>query len=522
MVGAPPSSIGKFGGDTDNWIWPRHTGDFSLFRIYAGKDNEPASYSPENVPFKPKKFFPVSLKGIKEGDFTMVFGYPGTTMEYLPHQAVELIMNQRDPDRINLRDIKLNILNAAMDSDPKVRIQYSAKAYGISNAWKKWQGEIKGLKKNNAIEKKITFEKEFENWAKSKNKWESEYKKVFDNFGSLYNQYSGVIGASDFYNEIVLRGVELFGQAASVSQLIMAIEKKDTSKVRSSRIIALKSLEAFFKDYNQPTDERLFAELLPLLAKMPYKNYLPASFISEMEKTGSENLVSRIYRKSILTNSKELASVIEYGSEKKLLKLKNDPMIKMYSGLEKHYNIFIKPVADSLSAEIDINLKKYMAGIMDMKAGQPLYPDANMTLRVGYGKVEGYFPQDGVEYKYYTTLKGIMEKNNPSVYDYAVPEKLKALYELKDFGRYEVSGDIPVCFTASNHTTGGNSGSPVVNGNGELIGINFDRCWEGTMSDMLYDPEICRNISLDMRYALFIIDKFGGAGYLLDEMEIRQ
>jgi hypothetical protein len=522
LVGAPPSAIGKFGGDTDNWMWPRHTGDFSLFRIYADANNEPAEYSKNNVPFKPKKFFPISMKGITHGDFTMVFGNPGTTTQYIPSHEVSLIMNQRDPDRIKIRDKKLDIIGADMEKDAKVRIQYSAKYAGISNAWKKWQGEIKGLERLDAVNKKLDFELEFKNWAQSGGTWDSEYKSVFKNFNDIYADYSRYIKASDYYSEIVLRGIEIFSLAARANAIVNRIENKQTDNLSDLKGMFLKSLPGFFKDYNQSTDEKLFAELLPVLINDIDNQFLPTDFLKLMEKSDNEKLLKNVYRKSILINEQKVNNLMLADNEEVLKQLRKDPLVAMYRSLNFHHEVNIKPVVDSLNNQIQQNMKIYMAGIMEMKKGQSLYADANLTLRVTYGKVEGYQPQDGVLYKYYTTLTGIMEKDNPEIYDYDVPARLKELYETKDFGRYAVRGDVPVCFTASNHTSGGNSGSPVVNASGELIGVNFDRNWEGTMSDIMYDPEMCRNISLDIRYALFIIDKFAGAGYLIEEMDIVQ
>ena len=520
LVGAPPSAIGKFGGDTDNWMWPRHTGDFSLFRIYADKNNEPADYSPDNVPFKPKKFFPVSMKGIQPGDFTMVFGNPGTTMEYWPHQAVDITMNQRDPDRILLRDTKLDIIGRDMEKDPKVRIQYSAKYQSISNSWKKWQGEIKGLQRLNAVDKKLAYEEEFKNWALANGTWNTTYKTVFDNFEKDYAEYAHFIKASDYYSEVVTRGIELLGQASKLNDLMEAVQKNDAEKLGKHRKDLSRSFEGFYKNYNQPTDEQLFVQLLPMLRDGLSSEFIPAEVAATLAKYNKEQLLEKVYRSSILADTTRLYELLEKGSEKQVLKLEKDPLVSMFNAFDELNKSIISPKVRELNNRIDENMKVYMAGLMEMKKNQAFYPDANLTLRVAYGKVEGYEPVDGVEYKYYTTLSGIMEKDDPSIYDYDVPDRLKELYRAKDFGQYEVNGDVPVAFTASNHTTGGNSGSPVVNGNGELIGVNFDRCWEGTMSDIMYDPKVCRNISLDIRYALFIIDKFAGAGYLLDEMDI--
>ncbi|NQU54733.1 MAG: S46 family peptidase [Bacteroidetes bacterium] len=520
LVGAPPSAIGKFGGDTDNWMWPRHTGDFSLFRVYADKNNEPAEYSTDNVPFKPKKFFPISMKGVQPGDFTMVFGNPGGTMQYWPSQEVDITMNQRDPDRIKIRNKKLEIIGADIKANPKVRIQYAAKYAGISNSWKKWQGEIKGLNRLDAVNKKLAFEAEFKEWAQKNGTWENKYKEVFENFDSQYQWYEEYVRASDYYSEIVYKGVEIFKLAAQANSIVNSLESNQNDRGESLRKLMLKSLSGFIKDFNQPTDETLFAELLPMLARNVNNSFLPADFVQLISKTDKIQLVKKVYRKSILTDFNKLENLLENGSEKQLLKLRKDPIVAMYNKIYMKSEMDISPKLNAVKAEITENMKIYMAGLMEMKKGQAFYPDANLTLRVAYGKVEGYKPKDGVIYKHYTTLSGIMEKDNPDIYDYDVPDRLKELYNNKDFGNYTVDGDVPVCFTASNHTTGGNSGSPVVNGNGELIGVNFDRCWEGTMSDIMFDPDVCRNISLDIRYALFLIDKFAGAGYLLDEMEI--
>ncbi len=521
LVGAPPSAIGKFGGDTDNWMWPRHTGDFALFRVYAGKNNEPAAYSPDNVPYKPKKFFPISLEGIKPGDFTMVFGNPGSTMQYIPSHEVDIIMNQRNPDRVAIREKKLNIIGADMESNPLVRIQYAAKHATISNAWKKWQGEILGLQRLKAVEKKRAFEEEFKNCAVANGTWQIEYKPVFENFDSLYIVYQDIIKASDYYSEIVLRGVELFELASRVNYIIRNIENKQ-SKIAEAQILAAeKWMTSFFKDFNQPTDEKLFGVLLPMLNNDLEPAHLPEYLPELLSKHDKEDLIRKVYRKSVLTDIKKLKGLLMKGNHRELLKLRNDPVIKLYNQLNFHYQTNIKPVLDQVNSRIDQNMKIYMAGIMQMKEGVPLYPDANLTLRVAYGKVEGYQPADGVKYIHYTTLEGIMEKDNPEIYDYNVPQQLRDLYEAEDFGEYETEeGYLPVCFLSSNHTTGGNSGSPVVNAKGHLIGVNFDRVWESTMSDIMYDPNMSRNIAIDIRYALFIIDKFAGAGYLLEEMKL--
>ena len=519
LVGAPPSAIGKFGGDTDNWMWPRHTGDFALFRIYAGKDNEPASYSPDNVPFRPKKFFPISIKGVQPGDFTMVFGYPGRTTQYLPSQAVELISEQRNPDRIAIRDVKLDIMGSHMEKDAGVRIQYASKHAGVSNSWKKWQGEILGLKRLNAVERKTEFEDSFRSWAIAGNVWHSEFKDIFDLFERQYQEYAPLAKASDYYSEIVWSGIEIFTVASYFNNLIRqaGLQEEITEQSRQSMS---RLLDNFFKDYHQPVDEEMFSRLLPMLAAGLPAQHLPPAVQNVLSRYPGEKLVGGFYRKSILTDRNKLNDLIASKSLQRIRSVEKDPVFKLFRALRNHYDATISQPLHNIESSLEAAMHPYMAGIMKMKEGHSFYPDANSTLRVAYGRVEGYEPRDGVKYKHYTTLDGIMEKDNPGIYDYAVPARLKELFEAGDYGDYGIGDKMPVCFLASNHTTGGNSGSPVLNAEGHLIGINFDRSWEGTMSDIMYDPDQCRNISLDMRYALFIIDKFAGAGYLLEEMKI--
>lgn len=522
LVGAPPSSVGKFGGDTDNWMWPRHTGDFSYFRIYANRDNQPAKYSPDNVPYKPKKFFKISIKGIQPNDFTLVFGYPGRTQEYLPSQAIQQIMEQGDPDKIKIRDIKLGILAADMDKDLKVRIQYASKYANTSNAWKKWQGEVKGLRRLNAVEAKQKSEYEFKNWLEANADRKKRYGEVLPAFHKLYAQLAPLTKANDYYSEIVLRGTDIFNIAAFfevIDARWSSFSSADQQKIQSS--IGSK-LDEYFNEYNQSTDEKVFAALIRMYANDMRPEFLPEDFKILMSKTSKEDLIAKIYRKSIFANRAKLEQTTSGLNAKKLKTLSQDPIFKIFRSLKKHFESTVEPTFNSLQKQIDATMKTYTAGIMEMKQGLALWPDANKTLRVAYGKVEGYEPMDGATYDYYTTIDGIIQKDNPAIYDYNVPQALRDLYHKKDYGRYGKNGQLNVCFTASNHTTGGNSGSPVIDANGDLIGVNFDRCWEGTMSDLMFDPDRCRNIVLDIRYALFITDKLGGAGYLIDEMKIEE
>ncbi|MGI6718306.1 MAG: S46 family peptidase [Bacteroidales bacterium] len=522
LVGAPPSNIGKFGGDTDNWMWPRHTGDFSVFRIYADKDNKPAKYSKDNKPYTPKKFLKISLKGYEQDDFTFVFGYPGSTNEYLPASAIKLTTDVRDDISISVRDLKLKTMNAYSDADPKVRIQYASKTAGVANGWKKWKGEVQGIKRFKGIETKTNYEKEFTDWCNKNNK--KEYLNLLPILNEQYEKSVPYEKAYRYFVEAGL-GMEIVRFSANFRKLVRLSKVKDKDKESIELEIEslLSQTESFFKDYHQPIDE----ELTPILLKEYYENVpqdVRPDFFNIIDKKYNgdfDKFSQNMFKKTMFTDKDNLINFLNNYKPSNYKKLEKDPAYAIYSSLIDSYVDNIYPELSKIQTTIDSTMRFYVKAQMEFEEDNAFYPDANFTLRVTYGKIEGFKPFDGANYNYFTTLDGVMEKEDPNNYDYVVVPKLKQLYTMKDYGRYaDKDGTMHTCFIGSNHTTGGNSGSPVLNAEGHLIGLNFDRNWQGTMSDLIYDPDMCRNIMVDIRYCLFIIDKFAGAGYLLDEMEI--
>jgi hypothetical protein len=524
LVGAPPSSIGKFGGETDNWIWPRHTGDFSLFRIYADKENKPAAYSKDNVPYKPAYHFPVSLKGVNEGDFTMVFGYPGSTSQYVPSYHIEMVKDSFNPVMIDIRTKKIEIMEAAINSDPLIRIQYSAKKSGVANAWKKWIGENQGLEKMQTISKKKEYEKQLTEWIEADNVRSDMYGSILPDYQAHYKRLAEFTVVNSITSEVFFRsGIEAVGFAVNIKDLVDLIKNDgDENQVNAVKMNLLEYGSRFFKNYDKPTDKKLFVALMSMYGE----NLLPMWHASEYVeirnscKGDFSAIVDKLYDKTIFADEQKFESFVLGLNSSNIAKLKKDPFYRLSLCAEDFLANNIRPELLRLNAELQKLNRDYMALQMEYDKERVFYPDANSTLRVSYGSVKGYFSKDAVYFTHYTTLRGIIEKDNPQIYDYDVPDKLRELYKTKDYGRYGSNGEVPVCFIADNHTTGGNSGSPVINANGELIGINFDRAWEGVASDLEFNPDQSRNISLDIRYALFLIDKFAGAGYLLDEMTI--
>ena len=510
LVGAPPSSIGKFGGDTDNWIWPRHTGDFSVFRIYAGRDNNPAAYSPDNVPYRPRRHFAISTRGVKEGDFTMIYGFPGSTQQYILSDAVDYVQNLSDPMKIDLRTRRLDIISAAQEADPKVRIQYAAKHAGIANAWKKWQGEVAGLKRMNTLAAKRDYERRFAEWAADK----PEYAGLLDSMRAAYAR-----GREPYFHQELLsesiRSLELYPLVRH-GVLSSSWRRGEDNAIAEQRRI---KRAAFLKDYDPAVDRALVKSAL-----RGFADYCPEGFSAEAQAEIDRHGGMDAYADYVFDHTRMLLPQEEI-ERLDSAAVESDPIYRfvvLFDGKRapEYYRRNLSNISD-----IERWYRPYLRALRAFDPDRAFFPDANLTLRVAYGTVAGYEYADGEYHTPQTTLEGIIAKDNPEIYDYDIPQRLRDLYASKEYGRWGVEIDgrrtVPVCFLASNQTTGGNSGSPVLNGRGELIGINFDRTWRSTMSDIAFDPTICRNIAVDIRYVLFVIDKVGGAGYLIDEMEVR-
>lgn len=518
LVGAPPQSIGKYGSDTDNWVWPRHTGDFSMFRIYADKNNKPAEYSEANVPFKSKYFLPISIKDLQEDDFTFVFGFPGRTQEYLPAIAVEKIVDDIDPARISVRNVALNILDEKMRADDETRIKYASKFASIANYRKKWQGEVEGLKKSNAVEKKRSYEQSL--IAKN-----PEIKKTIDTFNQLYTDQSPYALNTAYYSEVI-GNAETLLLANSYINYVKSAESGNRDPQFLTKF--KNSLNSFYKNYDAEIDAKVTANLLALFANKSPKEFLPGDFAQFADVDKTLETVRNWSKNSVITGGKALdgafvnRDIDQFLASKNLVSaLKNDPFYQLALSMKEVFLTKVYPKETELQVQIDALQKKYMKQQMDTDKEKKFFPDANSTLRVTYGVVKGSSPRDAVNYEYQTRLSGVVEKYVPGDYEFDLPAKLLELYNKKDYGKYkDKSGDISVNFTATNHTTGGNSGSPVIDANGNLIGINFDRQWEGTMSDINYDPKLCRNIMVNTQYILFIVDKYANADWLLKEMKI--
>lgn len=522
FVGAPPGSIGKFGNDTDNWVWPRHTGDFSLFRVYADSNNQPADYAPTNVPYKPRHFLPISVKGAEEGDFTMVYGFPGRTDEYLPALAVDQIANQTDPAKIQVRETALKILDGYMRRDPAIKIAYIARYASISNYWKKWLGESQGLNRYKAVDKKRDFETEFNRRVNENAGWKFRYGNILPRLEEIYREIAPLNLARDYYNEVFFVNSEIFSFAATLAPAIVAYETKGENAFNQPFKDGYKRLSNQYKNFKPDVDQSITAALLELFADRVRGDWGGMAVKTAASEHGGFYEFARwMYENSVLANPAKMAELAEKPASEIYQTIKKDPAYDLFSQVNNAFGQQIQPKLRDLQAQINMLQRQYMAAQLTVFKDRQFFPDANSTLRVTYGKVAPYTPRDAVVYQTHTYLDGVMEKYLPGDYEFDVPQKLRDLYAKKDFGSYtDKTGRVPVAFIATNHTTGGNSGSPALDGKGNLIGLNFDRVWEGTMSDLYFEPAICRNIMMDTRYLLFIIDKYAGASHLLKEMKI--
>lgn len=517
LVGAPPSSVGKFGSDTDNWTWPRHTGDFSLFRIYADENNRPAEYSEDNVPYTPKHFLPISLDGVEEDDFTLVFGFPGSTDEYLPSVAIEQLTETINPARIGLREVALKEQDVFMRKDKKIKIQYASKYSSIANYYKKWIGENQGMKKTDVVGKKKEQEKEFMKRVQAEG-LQKEYGSILSDFDQAYEEYEDYHLAYNYFSESFLRNVELLRNGFQLYQLEQVLEHRGKQSFKDRKENLLKRFKSSYKDYSAKVDEKVFEKVIEV-----YADKMPQQFVSsDLKQKNKAELTQDIYTNSALTSYKSFEKLMRGSPEKIIKKLNKDEGYAFVKKQAEKFYADVLPAYQSKSLEIEAIQKKYMKAILELSPKDArIFPDANGTLRVTYGQVKGYSPKDAVYYEPVTHLEGVVEKYVPDDYEFDAPQKLIDLYEAKDYGRYaDKDGKMPINFIGTNHTTGGNSGSPVIDAHGNLVGLNFDRVWEGTMSDFYYDPVISRNIMVDARYILFIIDKYANATHLINEMKL--
>jgi hypothetical protein len=523
LVGAPPSSIGKFGADTDNWVWPRHTGDFSLFRIYAGKDNKPAEYSPDNVPFKPRHHLPVSLDGVAEDDFTLVFGFPGSTDEYLTASGVDLRINKLNPVRISVRDESLDVLGEVMRKDPEQRLKYASKQSRIANGWKKWIGEIQGIEKSDAIAKKKAYEEAFVNGLRKNPELRTKYANLIPQLDKLYKEISFYAVSRDYINEVIWRNIEMFYIAGVTDRYLNMYENNGIEAIKGRLPALINFLEGYYKDFSPEVDEEIFKRVMNIYYTKVDRAHQSVYAKDQLTFAGNDmdNLAREVYTKSILSKGDRVIKTLKQDPESFFKALAGDPGFMIRKSIQKVADEKVNVKYNALNDQIYALNSQYMKAQMEVFPDKRFFPDANSTLRVTYGQVKGYSPRDAVYYSPVTYLEGIVEKYVPGDYEFDVHARLLRLYETKDYGDYaDSNGKLPVCFIGTNHTSGGNSGSPAIDAHGNLVGLNFDRVWEGTMSDVNYDPEICRNIMVDARYILFIIDKYAGAKRLIEEMDL--
>lgn len=530
LVGTPPESIGKFGGDTDNWMWPRHTGDFSLFRVYSAPDGTPAKYAPENVPLKAKYHLPISLDGVQENDFAMVMGYPGSTNRYLTSYGVELAMTKTNPARVNIRAKKLELMKEKMDADPAVRLAYASKYAGISNYWKYFIGQTEGLENLDVYAKKLALEEELNTWIKAKN---SRVKKYGDPIAEIADAYQDIekYNLPFYYLYEAGFGIEFVKAGFKFSALINRLNDEDETALQEQLAEEREKSAKFFKDYIPAIDREVFAAMVRFLVEDIDAEFTPKAFLEvnptytatdllsgfqAAQENDYQALAEYVFNHSILVDEDKL---MLFYAEPKAEVLESDPGYIIASSVYDSYREASAKRGAALK-QLEKGRRKFIAALREMNSKKMYYPDANATMRLTYGQVQSYDPKDAVHYHYLTTLDGVIEKEDATNPEFVVHPKLKQLHQAKDYGQYGTDGKLYVAFLTDNDITGGNSGSPVINGYGQLIGTAFDGNWEAMSGDIAFEPELQRCISIDVRYTLFVIDKFAGATHLIDEMTI--
>jgi hypothetical protein len=521
LVGAPPSSIGKFGADTDNWEWPRHTGDFSLFRIYTAPDGSPADYSAENIPMKPKKHLEVSLGGVKPGDFSMIFGFPGRTDQYLSAEAMKQRTEVINPIRIGMRDLSLAVIDSAMRVNPQVKIDYASKQARIANSWKKWRGESEGVAAVGGIKKRLAMEREFMNRLETKPGEAKTYRPLLGEINDLVKQQEEVATTNAYASEINYN-IDMFRIANILRRQVKIADNNGINAFKQRLPGLIGYLEGFYKGYNPQIDMEVAKALIPAYQNNVPKKHLSFYVQDQAEFAGSmDQMIAEMFRSSYLTKGDRLISLLKDDAETALEVLRGDRGYVYVAQLNQHTEKRVTNVYNEIRQRAEPLQRQYMKGLLLFFPKERLYPDANGTMRVSYGKVEGFTGLDGKKFEHVTDLDGVIAKYQPGDYEFDLPLGLVDLHKKKDYGKYAMkNGKLPVCFLGSNHTTGGNSGSPALDAKGRLVGLNFDRTWQSTMSDVNYDPNICRNIMVDIRYVLFLIDKLGGAPHLVEEMTL--
>ncbi len=522
LVGSPPQALGKFGGDTDNWMWPRHTNDFSMFRVYCGPDGKPASYSEDNVPYQPKHFLPISLKGVEEGDFAMVLGYPGRTNRYKTSFGVENTMEVTNVVREEVREKKLEIIGEYMTTSQKARIQYASKYARSSNYYKYSIGQNNGLKDLNVVGKKKAIEENFTNWVNADNVCKEKYGEALNYIEESYKDTEDD-KAIAYMREALLSGSEIFMFAMRTKSLVDLLEEPEENKDKIEQITKgiKKSLDNFYKDYDAATDQKVAGALLKVYADNNAASFYPDFFatVNKKQKGDFAKYAEKLFKKSIFDNKEELVAFLD---DPKLKVLKKDMAFVAASDIYTKYREISKMVEEGQS-NLRTGQRLFVAGLMEMEKDKTFYPDANSTMRLTYGKVLDYNPRDGVTYNYYTTTNGYIEKEVPGDTEFDVPARMKELLTAKEYGQYaDNDGSLHACFITNNDITGGNSGSPVINGKGELIGIAFDGNWEAMSGDIAFEPDLQRCINVDIRFVLWVIDTYAGATHLIDEMDVRK